>query len=334
MLNVFMGGAIIVLMQWLMVKISSKFVEVEIEFFSKKHTEIAKGIAIFIVVISHVGNFSGARYFTFLGGVGVALFLICSGFGLYKSYEKKGLNDFFRKRLSKVIIPYWCAVLIFYIIHPSEFSALRLIQNLLLIKVNCYYWFIQLIIILYIVFYLVYRFIPQNKRELCLGVLSVIFFVAVRQDLWASQAFSFVIGIFFAKYYKKNRVNRKFFSIGILNLMIGVASLLFKQTTLIRNGHQLVFSLNQVILYITLAMSIIYLSYFLRKMDVVSCFSVLGRVSYEVYLVHVLFIFIVSDKFSLESVMVYVAICSVAVSIFNGVNKRIRQYQKLISMKK
>lgn len=35
----------------------------------------------------------------FIGGIGVALFLICSGYGLEVSYEKNGLKDFWMKRM-------------------------------------------------------------------------------------------------------------------------------------------------------------------------------------------------------------------------------------------
>lgn len=65
-----------------------------------------KGFAIIIIVICHLGN-KFTYLFTPLGGVGVALFLILSAYGLEKSYiENGGLQDFWRKRIITVFIPY------------------------------------------------------------------------------------------------------------------------------------------------------------------------------------------------------------------------------------
>lgn len=57
-------------------------------FCDKQHFLFIKGIAILCVMISHAGNNSGYTWFTPLGGIGVALFLFCSGFGIWLSLEK------------------------------------------------------------------------------------------------------------------------------------------------------------------------------------------------------------------------------------------------------
>lgn len=51
-------------------------------FCSKQHFQILKGIAILVVMIGHCGNNSGVTWFTPLGGIGVAIFLFCSGYGI------------------------------------------------------------------------------------------------------------------------------------------------------------------------------------------------------------------------------------------------------------
>lgn len=65
---------------------------------TKEETKLLKGIAIFFVVLSHIGNWLDLRYFAPLGGTGVALFLILSGYGLECSYQKNRLQKFWRKR--------------------------------------------------------------------------------------------------------------------------------------------------------------------------------------------------------------------------------------------
>lgn len=58
----------------------------EVNPFSKESFIYVKGIAILLVIISHIGNFSGKTWFTPLGGIGVAIFLFCSGYGVMSSY--------------------------------------------------------------------------------------------------------------------------------------------------------------------------------------------------------------------------------------------------------
>ncbi|MRI80821.1 acyltransferase family protein [Aerococcaceae bacterium DSM 109653] len=81
----------------------------EYQFMDKIHTSIIKGIAILLVVTVHVDAFwSKVGGIQFIGGVGVALFLICSGYGLYCSYEKFGLKDFFKKNCKNISTIFIC----------------------------------------------------------------------------------------------------------------------------------------------------------------------------------------------------------------------------------
>lgn len=56
-----------------------------IKWMSKNYTTIIKGVAIIMVIMSHIGNVNDFRYLAPLGGIGVSLFLICSGYGLNES---------------------------------------------------------------------------------------------------------------------------------------------------------------------------------------------------------------------------------------------------------
>jgi len=331
MVNVLMAGCIIVLLLGVIAHIYPQKLHLDVRFLSKNHTDIIKGVGIFIIVISHIGNFSGARYFTFLGGIGVALFLICSGFGLYKSYEKTGLDDFFKKRLFKVIIPYWVLVIAYYIINPSEFTMLALISNILLVStVNAYTWFVQFIILLYIMFYLVYRFVPENKRIPFIGLLSIMFFLLVKNGLWAEQAFSFLIGISFAKYSKDKIPVSKARLIGCSTLILGIVSLFIKQLPVIRNSNYLVFNGVQVVLKIAIAIGIIYLTYLLLRFSLSKIFAFAGTVSYEIYLVHTLFIFIVINGFTKINLIMYIMVCCLAVYVFYIVNKILLKQRRVV----
>lgn len=53
---------------------------------------ILRGIAILLVILQHLGGSFGTNLLTPLGGTGVAIFLVLSGFGLNESFKKKGLD--------------------------------------------------------------------------------------------------------------------------------------------------------------------------------------------------------------------------------------------------
>lgn len=85
----------------------------EMIYLSPKHTELLKGVATLLILISHISNYKEFSVLIPLGGIGVSLFLISSGFGLNESFKKKGLKQFFRGRFLKIMIPYWIMVLFY-----------------------------------------------------------------------------------------------------------------------------------------------------------------------------------------------------------------------------
>lgn len=123
---------------------------------SIEYTNIIKGIAILAVIWAHVGAEYGIQGIQFIAGVGVSLFLICSGYGLECSYRKNGLEAFWRKRVLKVFVPYWIVVIISNLFHGTGLSVKDNILDLFCIKLsNGYHWFVQYILICYIIFVII-----------------------------------------------------------------------------------------------------------------------------------------------------------------------------------
>mgnify|MGYP004627064423 CR=1 FL=1 len=74
---------------WLVGMLLKSKLLVKCEFMSISHTNICRAVAAIIIILQHVSGGFGIRYFTPLGGIGVAIFLILSGYGLNESYKKK-----------------------------------------------------------------------------------------------------------------------------------------------------------------------------------------------------------------------------------------------------
>ena len=81
-------------------------------FMDKDFTTAIKGFSILTVMWAHAGARLGVGGIQFIAGVGVALFLICSGYGLEMSYQRNGLKGFWKKRFLKVCIPFWIVELV------------------------------------------------------------------------------------------------------------------------------------------------------------------------------------------------------------------------------
>ena len=113
------------------------------------------------------------------GAYFVAIFFFCSGFGLIKSLDTKKdyLKGFIRNRIVKtIVLPFYVNVLVYGLlmfISGVKLPKERWIFNFLgLTMMNEYAWFPIVLAILYLVFFLCFRFI--KNRPVCLGIILVV----------------------------------------------------------------------------------------------------------------------------------------------------------------
>lgn len=145
-------------------------------FFPLQTTSELKGLAILMVVFSHIGYFlvSDRNFLVPLSnyaGVGVDLFLILSGYGLVASALQRPLSagKFYLKRVPRIYFPVVTTVLFFL---AMDFFFLRrsyplksIMENLLGFfrqadlynDINSPLWYITLLLVTYLLFPLVFR---------------------------------------------------------------------------------------------------------------------------------------------------------------------------------
>lgn len=144
-----------------------------------------KAMAIIMVVICHVGTTLFGRLFNPFGGIGVSTFLILSGYGLMESFKQHGLDGFWRKRLSRVLVPY----LIFLLVY----CAYRMVANDEFPIFNLRYWFVEYIVIWYVLFYFIMKYCLKC-RWLLLSIAAIVI-IWVMPCLQAQQSLCFMAGI-------------------------------------------------------------------------------------------------------------------------------------------
>lgn len=73
------------------------------DFMNRENTNYARGISMLMILVCHVAAVmlpqSIARLMTPLGGIGVAVFLVISGYANNECYLKRGTKDFWVKKL-------------------------------------------------------------------------------------------------------------------------------------------------------------------------------------------------------------------------------------------
>lgn len=180
----------------------------------KSSTDRMKGIACIMVILGHASyQLDGKGIFSFTTGfafVALSVFFFVSGYGLMHSLINKEnyLAHFFKKRILLVLLPFWSSNIIFYIyniIKGERYGILNSIERIIGIKLFVgHNWYVQVIVLFYIIFYLVARFIKKQKNivivfliiNIIILFLSQIGIPYIPQNACCSS--TFFIGILFA----------------------------------------------------------------------------------------------------------------------------------------
>ncbi|WP_234123302.1 acyltransferase family protein [Clostridium hydrogenum] len=264
----------------------------------RKLTCQLKGMAIIFVVLAHmtlmyyldlktIGNF---------GAIGVDIFLILSGYGIYKSYTKKGIcKQFVVKRLKTIYVPFIIVVLFevlwrFYS-ENAHYSLYRLITFFTGFDakriLDGTYWYISYIILWYLIFIIVYKFSKYKILNLILlfyfaYLFKVSKFIDPVKDLswqYSIHFIAFPIGVLVASYEGKiiKLLANNVYKLVIAILVVGSIS-----------AHY-VFSYNSDYYWLynfNVAMFFIVTAIFLQSLGFMSKFlNFVGNISYEIYLV-------------------------------------------------
>ncbi len=155
----------------------------------------------------------GLDIFVTAGYPMVAIFLLCSGYGLYKSASTK--PDFFKRFLPVRLVP----VLIPAVLTTLVYVCFRLMRNLP-IKLNNpvafgehetlhpYIWYIPCMIVMYLLFYIGFGIFKKESFAIFIVAFGTFDWVlyCIRfayEPFWFNAAHMFLIGILVAKYEKK-----------------------------------------------------------------------------------------------------------------------------------
>ncbi len=187
------------------------------------------GVAIIWILLYHMegrflirgyfpGLLSEVSAFIFgLGGTGVELFLLCSGFGLCFSIRKNpSLLHFYTNRAKRILPEFTIGLVLIQLmdkLSPGIF-ILELLNLSFYFKESCHYWYITAIILMYLVFPFIYRFLADlDERTFKIRAVSLI---AV------SMVVTFALHFVFPYYEEQLCTVLDKFTIFIIGVVIGV----------------------------------------------------------------------------------------------------------------
>lgn len=282
-------------------------------------TQTLSGLAIFLIVVSHIGNVSGVRYFTPFGNIGVGLFLMLSGYGLSESFKVNGLEKYFTKRIKRVLIPYWITImgLIFYrLTFDTTIEMSKSLKYLIFIEIpHVMYWFLYLIVFWYLLFYVINKFIGKQENKIfSLFIISLSMLFISQSQLYAEQAFSFFIGSIIS--YKKQDIENILFKPNALYVIMACCILISGTFLAIKQIHFIRLYLNHLPIYLILQIPIIIFAalsiiLFVSVPDMgkyLKGFRSAGNYSYEIYLSHVFIIPLISPSAYFSTTILFVLI--------------------------
>lgn len=251
--------------------------------FDRSHTGVIKGISILIIMITHFCNgYTESPYFSAFAGVGVCLFLICSGYGINESYKKNGFDHYFSNKILKVYIPSEIIFLIFILINRT-FDIRTILKGVLFLDVK-YGWYLQFLFILYFLYFLSRKLLKDRSKYF--WMLIPVLFIFIKETMWAEQAAAFSIGMIFSEYnikalYEQLTKLKKIFLCLIFVVMIAV-SFLMRHI----GGFYVLYNAVWMVFKTAFAMVIILAAYYFQSQFITKVFMFIGSISFALYLVH------------------------------------------------
>lgn len=265
----------------LIVSIFFKKEKIEQKMFNIEQTQYLKGIAIILIILCHtIGQTKETVMATPLGGIGVAMFLFMSGYGLQESYKRNQLSGFWQKKLLRIFIPYT----IFITIKSFIFGNFNFKEYLLdIFFIHTSYWYIGYLIKCYIFFYLSSLF--NEKYKLLILSIGSVLSLLLLPCIEAEQAFSFILGVIASIRIKELRSlsNKNLYIIGITAIIIGISALSIKQIPIVRQ-NQTSLLISQLLILLPTAIGFMILAGKLlhKNKIIMQC----GVYSLELYLIH------------------------------------------------
>lgn len=211
--------------------------EQKVKYLQKENTTALRGILASMVLLHHI-YLTWGRYFenklihfilfSLFGYLPVSIFFFLSGYGLSVSYKEKGdsyVKNFLRRRLFPFYSQYMLLVVIYFItgILTKENLSVTVLFTSLTVggTIVKYGWYFQTQLILYLLFYIVFKLNIKKKLMFFTGGFVLLFFICALMKLesstWWITSPVFLMGMFWGIYQEKidDYINKTIICVGL-----------------------------------------------------------------------------------------------------------------------
>lgn len=276
------------------------------------------GFAIIYIMLFHFEShnpFFCTKFFV-VGDIGVECFLLLSGLGNYYSLsrtEESSVLQFYKRKLWRILPSFWIMIIPISVFHYMQHGISLTVFFTRIFGLSVFnegargYWYITALLICYIISPLLYKFFREsNRKEIIIVILSFIICYMLSFLLGVEILFRrlpvFVLGMYIGKLC----LNRNLINIIVVFI---ISILLFICTQYYRTNlsYELsVYRLLSNVLTLPLMMSIAYLISFPLMKFVRLLFDFMGKISLELYLIHIFILRYISHFYvSAEYYVVY-----------------------------
>lgn len=190
----------------------------------------------------------GMRAFTPFGGIGVALFLILSGYGLTESYKKKGCDKYWSNKIRKIWFPYIIVLTIVNAWHHT-FTYHSLLQYFC---IDSPFWYISFLFYNYVVFYVCHKLERLHRFRFLLFALWAVLLFLFDTRIRAEQSLCFMTGMWLSEnktsiFHALTNKKSTSYLLTVLLLAVSFGSLMIKQLPVVRDMMEHISILQSII---------------------------------------------------------------------------------------
>lgn len=306
------------------------------DYLSMQNSNCLKGVFAIAIVICHMFSnrpvstaFGLGSIITSFGYLSVAFFAFSSGYGLTISSMTKG-KKYFVGYLKKRILPIYLVYIIligvyalFKVATNNKILVADILKSFLFGQtVVTYGWYIQFIILFYLIYYFIFKNFDVKKSIVLLAISTFLYclvcFFSNKSSTWYESSWLFVFGSFWA--YKKECIDTFFtsslkkYGLSLLVVSIGfIVAFVFGNSSVFNDVCKIAFKMLSAILFVTFVLLLV------MKIKVAyKPVSFLGNYFFEIYIVQGIFIVLFSDILVIENTFIYyllTLICTVAIAV-------------------
>ncbi|MBQ6140577.1 MAG: acyltransferase [Kiritimatiellae bacterium] len=272
--------------------------------FDVRRTMPIRGLLALLVVIGHCDSLakgSEILHYIHWATPAVAVFFFLSGYGLFKSMEARPgeyLGGLPLRSLVKLGVPLLVAAVVMCLCLKLGGHDVRLLARLRAMALRGsnfppHSWYVWSLFFLYAYFWLSFRFLPRRAGIAAFALLTTAHFAMLRwglrwQKWWWLTVMSMPVGVVWASCEERiascvRRLSWRFYALALLYM-----ALLAAAWQMLPNNMRLARNFVHIAVYMAMGPAVALSAYAIRGLPraLVAPFAFLGRISFEIYLLH------------------------------------------------